>query len=148
MPTRPARRPAGRASFHNRSNAGSAHDKPVIADQFGGICRGRPTCWTSGRSGGPPLDVRQVGQGPTRWEGRERVEKSRKMKVLRMKSSIVENVPTPWESLFELFPASQLPYRAKNKKCSKFKKKRFSPYFLYQTALELSAVNEMRSPEE
>ena len=78
-----------------------------------------------------PLDVRQVGRGPTRWEGRKRVEKSRKMKVLRMKSSIVENVPTPWESLFELFPASQLPYRAKlNKILEQFKNQIFPVFSL------------------
>ena len=38
------------------------------------------------------------------------------MKVLRMAYSIVENVPTPRESIFKLFPASQHPYRAKNQK--------------------------------
>ena len=42
--------------------------------------------------------------------------KSRKIKVLRMAFSIVENVPTPRESIFELFPASQRPYGAKNQK--------------------------------
>ncbi len=40
---------------------------------------------------------------------------SNKMKVLGMKSSIVANVPTPWESLFKLFPVSQLPYIKKKK---------------------------------
>ena len=53
-------------------------------------------------------------------EGREKVEKSRKMTVLRMMSSIVENVPTPRESIFKLFPASQLPYRAKIQIYTKF----------------------------
>ena len=91
---RPAGRPAGRAGHH----------------------------WMSGRSGRAPLDVRQVGQGPTRKEGPERVKKSRKIKVLSMKSSIVENVPTPRESLLELFPASQLPYRAQIQKILKISK--------------------------
>ena len=58
----------------------------------------------------------RVGQMGVGLGGSESGRKSQKMKVLRMKSSIVENVPTPWESLFELFPASQLPYRAKIKK--------------------------------
>ena len=48
----------------------------------------------------------QVGNGPT----------SRKMKVFRMAYSIVENVPTPRESIFKLFLASQRPYGAKNQK--------------------------------
>ena len=39
-----------------------------------------------------------------------------KMEVLRMTSSIVENVPTPRETIFKLSPASQLPYRAKIQK--------------------------------
>ena len=43
-----------------------------------------------------------------------------KMEVLRMTSSIVENVPTPRETIFKLSPASQLPYRAKIKKCPTF----------------------------
>ena len=50
------------------------------------------------------------------WENGRRVgnsPKSRKMKVLRMAYSIVENVPTARESIFELCPASQCPYRAK-----------------------------------
>ena len=51
----------------------------------------------------------QVGNGP----------KSRKMKVLRMAYPIVENVPTPRESIFKLFPASQRPYRAKKQKWTK-----------------------------
>ena len=45
-----------------------------------------------------------------------RSKTSRKMKVLGMKLPIVENVPTPRESIFRLFAASQRPYRAKNKK--------------------------------
>ena len=48
----------------------------------------------------------QVGNGP----------KSRKNKVLRMAFSIVENVPTARESIFELCPVSQRPYRAKKTK--------------------------------
>ena len=54
------------------------------------------------------------------WEGGQ--QKCRKTKVLRMKFSIVENVPTPWESIFKLFPASQLPYRAKIQKIQQQKK--------------------------
>ena len=42
------------------------------------------------------------------WRTR-RVEKSPKMKVLRMKFSILENVPTPRERIFKLSPASQRP---------------------------------------
>ena len=34
-----------------------------------------------------------------------RSEKSRKMQVLRMTSSIVENVRTPWESILEVLRA-------------------------------------------
>ena len=52
MSARPAGRPAGRASFRNCSNVGPAHGKPVSAAHFLGIGRGRPTRWTSGRSGG------------------------------------------------------------------------------------------------
>ena len=37
------------------------------------------------------------------------------IKVLRMKFSIVENVPTPRESIFTLSRASQLPYSEQNK---------------------------------
>ena len=44
----------------------------------------------------------------------EKCRKSQKMKVLRMKFSIVENVPTPRESIFKLSTASQLAYRAKS----------------------------------
>ena len=52
MPARPAGRPAGRASSRNPPNLDPARDKPASAAPFSGICRGRPTCWTSGRSGG------------------------------------------------------------------------------------------------
>ena len=62
----------------------------------------------AGRPGGRAGNF-WVRLGRSGWEGRERVKKSRKIKVLRMKCSIVENVPTPRESLLELFPASQLP---------------------------------------
>ena len=44
------------------------------------------------------------------------VKNSQKMKVLRMKFSIVENVPTSDDIIFKLSPASQLPYNAKIKK--------------------------------
>ena len=70
-------------------------------------------------------------------------KKSRKMKVLRMRSSIVENVPTPQESLLELFPASQLPYRAKIQKLLETLKFRIFPYFLYRPGLELFAISEI-----
>ena len=52
-------------------------------------------------------------------------KKRRKMKVLRMKFSIVENVPTPRGIIFKLCTASQLPYRAK----SKFSAKQLFNYF-------------------
>ena len=57
-----------------------------------------------------------------RWAGRtwgvglRGSKKCRKMKVLRMKCSIVENTPTSQESILKLFLASQLPYRAKIQK--------------------------------
>ena len=44
-----------------------------------------------------------------------RMAKQKKMKVLRMAYSIVENVATPRESMFKLFPVSQRPYGAKQK---------------------------------
>ena len=47
--------------------------------------------------------------GTSGWEGRERVETNRKNQVLRIKCFIVENVPTPQESLWELFLTSQPP---------------------------------------
>ena len=109
---RPAGRPAGRASSRNPPNLDPACDKPASAAPFSGICRGRPTCGTSGRSGG----YFGVHFGTSGWEGPERIEKSRESTVLRIKCSIVENVPTPRESLLELFLTSQLPYRAKIKK--------------------------------
>ena len=40
-------------------------------------------------------------------------KKIEKQKVLRMKQPIVENVPMPRESIFKLFPSSQLPYTSK-----------------------------------
>ena len=51
------------------------------------------------------------------WKNRCQVRndtKSRKNKVLRMAYSMVENVPTPSESIFKLCPASQLPHTAKS----------------------------------
>ena len=44
-------------------------------------------------------------------------EKNRgnKKKVLKMRFSIVENVPTPCDIIFKLCAASQLPYGAKSK---------------------------------
>ena len=55
--------------------------------------------------------------------------KQLKQKVLRMKFSIVGNVPTPRESIFKLSSASQLPYDAKFEK-SRFFFYRFN-YFSY-----------------
>ena len=52
---RPAGRPAGRASSRNPPNLDPACDKPASAAPFSGISRGRPTCGTSGRSGGQLL---------------------------------------------------------------------------------------------
>ena len=46
----------------------------------------------------------------------ENGRKSKKKKVLRMKFSIVENVPTSRDSIFKLSPASQRPSGAKNQK--------------------------------
>ena len=42
-------------------------------------------------------------------------KKTKKIKVLRMSSPIVEIVPTSDDNVFKLSPASQLPYGAKNK---------------------------------
>ena len=70
------------------------------------------------------------------------------MKVLRMTFAIVENVPTPWESIFKLFPASQRPYRAKIKKNTKKTKNPISPYFPYQTTWQLFSISEIRSPDD
>ncbi len=42
--------------------------------------------------------------------GQSEGRRSQKMKVPRMDSSIVENVPTPWESIFKLFLTSKRPY--------------------------------------
>ena len=42
--------------------------------------------------------------------------KCQKMKVPRMKFSILENAPTPRESIFKLCTASHRPYMAKSKK--------------------------------
>ena len=68
------------------------------------------------------------------------------MKVLRMTFAIVENVPTPWESIFKLFPASQLPYRAKIKIMTNKYKNQISPYFPYQTTWQLFSISETRGP--
>ncbi len=40
----------------------------------------------------------------------------KKTNVLRMRFSIVENVPTSWESIFTLSRGAQLPYMKKNQK--------------------------------
>ena len=67
------------------------------------------------------------------WKNRCQVgsgTKSQKMKVLRMAFSIVENVPTPRESIFELFPASQRPYGAKNQTWTENQTKSFINIFL------------------
>ena len=44
--------------------------------------------------------------------GSESGRKGQKMKVLRMKFSIVENVPASNDIIFKPSPASQLPYNA------------------------------------
>ena len=74
-------------------------------------------------------------------------KKCRKMKVPRMTLAIVENVPTSWESIFKLFPASQRPYRAKIKKMTKTTRNMISPYFPYQTTWQLFSISETRGPE-
>ena len=40
-------------------------------------------------------------------------ENKRETQFSEMKLPIVENVPTPWESIFKLCTASQLPYNEK-----------------------------------
>ena len=49
----------------------------------------------------------------------QRVIQNRKMKVLRMRFSILENVPTSDDIIFMLFLASQLPYMYKSNKSDK-----------------------------
>ena len=135
---RPAGRPAGRASSRNPPNLDPAYDKPASGAPFSGICRGRPTCWTSGRSGGLFWDAF--------WDvrlGRSGKGQKKSKNESSQKCSIVENIPTPRESLLELFLTSQLQYRAKIQKL--LEKYRIT-YFLYQPALELLPISEMRSP--
>ena len=58
------------------------------------------------------------------------VEKNKKMKVLRMKFSIVEIVPTSDDDdVFKLSPASQLPYWAKIKKMGQKSNNKNIPLF-------------------
>ena len=57
------------------------------------------------------------------------VKNGQKMKVLRMRFSIVENVPTPCGSILNLFRGSQLKSGAKSKNWSKFIKNPDFPYF-------------------
>ena len=64
-----------------------------------------------------------------------------------MEWSIVENTPTPQENLFKLFLTSQLPYRAKIKKCSEIQIYVFFRIFLYRPALELLPISEICGPE-
>ncbi len=54
----------------------------------------------------------ELGKWVSSWEGWKMVKKVKK-KVLRMKFSIVENVPTSRDSIFKLSPASQRPPGAK-----------------------------------
>ena len=58
----------------------------------------------------------QVGQMGGRLVRSENCRKKQKMKVIRMKFSILEIVPTSNDSIFKLSPASQLPHGAKIKK--------------------------------
>ena len=95
---RPAGRPAGRASSRNPPNLDPACDKPASTAPFRGFAEvARPAGRPAGRVGYFGVHFATSG-----WEGQERVNKKQKMKVLRMKCSIVENVPTPRESLLEL----------------------------------------------
>ena len=57
------------------------------------------------------------------------VKNGEKMKVLRMRFSIVENVPTPCGSILNLFRRSQLKSGAKSKNWSKFIENPDFPYF-------------------
>ena len=58
----------------------------------------------------------QVGQMGVELVWSENGGKRKKTRVLRMKFSIVEIVPTPDDSVFELSPASQPPYNGKIQK--------------------------------
>ena len=66
---------------------------------------------------------------------------SEQKSVLRMERSIVENVPTPQESIFNISLTSQLPYI--EKKVFEFSKLRIFLYFLYQPTLGLLPINEI-----
>ena len=46
-----------------------------------------------------------------------------------MESSIVENIPTPWESIFKLVLTSKCPYKAEIQKNTEKTKLRKFPYF-------------------
>ena len=59
------------------------------------------------------------------------LESGKKMKVLRMKSSIVENVPTSDDIIFKLSLAPQLPYNAQIEKIRQKMIKDFRHIFLY-----------------
>ena len=54
----------------------------------------------------------------------KRDRKSRKIEVLRMKFSILENVPTPRERVFKLCTASQRPYKCQIQKHTRKHKKK------------------------
>ena len=65
-----------------------------------------------------------------------------------MKFSIVENVPTPRESIFKLCTASQRPYTAKSKKYrKKLRKFDFLCNFPYFPGLELFPISKICGPD-
>ena len=76
-------------------------------------------------------------------EGQERVQKGPKMKALRMKFSILENVPTPQESILKLCTASQRPYMAKSQKYRKHIKSIYLYKFPYFSSLELFPISKI-----
>ena len=72
--------------------------------------------------------------------GGGKVKNGQKMKVLRMRFSIVENVPTPRGSILNLFRGSQLKSGAKSKNWSKFIKNPDFPYFPVFSPLLVATV--------
>ena len=58
----------------------------------------------------------KLGKRVSSWDGPDWAKTSRTIQVLGIMFSIVEKVPIPRESIFKLFPASQLQYGAKIKK--------------------------------
>ena len=69
--------------------------------------------------------------GRTLGAGLQGSKKCRKMKVLRMTCSIVENVPTPRKTTLKLFLTSQLTYRAKTQKMFENSNLRIFSVFFY-----------------